>query len=80
MIARVIIKTKPSVLSPEASAIQKCLVNVGCDDVEEISLGKIIDIKISKKDEKRTLEQIEKATKEFLANKVTENYKIEIIK
>jgi phosphoribosylformylglycinamidine synthase len=65
---------KPSVLDPQGSALERALKSMGCQNVESIRVGKLIEIVL----ESDSLESAEKEAAawadQLLANQNMENY------
>ena len=73
------IQKKPGVLDPEAQAIQQALNSLGFDDLQNITVGKLITVEINTNDQKRAKYRAAKMCETLLANTVIESYKIEAI-
>ena len=79
MIAKVYITLKPGVLDPQGKAVQKSLHSLGFATINDVRVGKYIEIKFPQtlsKQEAQT--QLTKMCEELLANTVIENYSFEI--
>ena len=72
----VIITLKKDVLDPQGKVINKTLVGMGFNDVNEVRQGKYFEIDTKESDPKKAKEQVEEMCKRLLANLVIENYKI----
>ena len=74
MIFRVYVNFKEGILDPEAEAIKQTIANMGLKSVKNLVKGKFFDIEIE--DKKNHLSEIEKISKDLLANPIIENFKI----
>ncbi|MBA3726008.1 MAG: phosphoribosylformylglycinamidine synthase subunit PurS [Armatimonadetes bacterium] len=70
---RVFVTLKPALLDSAGRAVNDALHSMGFEDVEDVRVGKLIEI--SMKDGNAA--QIEEMCKKLLANPVVENYHIE---
>ena len=80
MKALVKIMPKKGVLDPQGKAIEKSLNQLGFPQINKVIQGKLIEIEIDSKDEVNAEKIIEDASKKLLANLVTEDYEITILK
>lgn len=74
MEARVFIQLKGGILDPQGVTIEKALGALGFSGINEVRVGKFIDVKIDSDD----VSVIEDMCKRLLVNSVIENYKIEV--
>ncbi len=74
MIFRVYVNFKDGILDPEAEAIKQTIANMGLKSVKNLVKGKFFDIEVE--DKKNHLSEIEKISKDLLANPTIENFKI----
>ena len=80
MKALVKIMPKKGVLDPQGKAIEKSLNQLGFPQINKVIQGKLIEIEIDSADEANAKKIIEDASKKLLANLVTEDYEITILK
>ncbi|MEM7617603.1 MAG: phosphoribosylformylglycinamidine synthase subunit PurS [Pseudomonadota bacterium] len=78
MKARIYISLKNGVFDPNANAIESSLVNLGFNDINNLKIGKFIDIDIANDNMEEATEQLTKMCDKLLANNVIEDYKIEL--
>ena len=78
--AEVKILIHSNVLDVQGQAVVQSLQNMGYDTVEDIRVGKLIEVVLSDENEESAKEKLKKMTENLLANTVIEDYKIEIIK
>jgi len=74
MKARIIITLKKGVLDPQGKAVKGALENLGFNIIEDVRVGKVVDISLNTNEEKRAKEAIEEMCKKLLANPVIEDY------
>ncbi len=75
--AKVYVTLKESVLDPQGSAVQSGLVAMGYHDVQDVRVGKYLELMLDT-DEKTAAEQIREMCDRLLANPVIEEYRFEI--
>ncbi|MGD1713298.1 phosphoribosylformylglycinamidine synthase subunit PurS [Hydrocoleum sp. CS-953] len=76
--AQIHVTLRPSVLDPAGTAIQSGLVQMGHENIEQIRIGKYIELKLQATDEATAREQLELICDQLLANPVIENYRFEL--
>jgi phosphoribosylformylglycinamidine synthase subunit PurS len=72
--AKVYITLKKGVLDPQGKAVQQALTTLGFNEVNDVRVGKYIELELTKNSEKRVKEMCEKV----LANTVIESYDFKI--
>jgi phosphoribosylformylglycinamidine synthase subunit PurS len=77
--ARIYVTLRPSVLDPAGTAVQSGLQHLGYDNVEQIRIGKYIELTLHAADEDRAKEQLDRMCDLMLANPVIENYRFELM-
>ena len=70
---RVYVTLKPSLLDSAGRTVSGALAKLGYSEVEEVRIGKLIELKVDSFDPDRVKEMCDK----LLANPVIENYRIE---
>ena len=77
--ARVFVTLKRGVLDPQGSAVARSLHSLGYSEVEDVRLGKYIEVKLR---EGAALEEerkrIDEMCRKLLANTVIEDYEIQL--
>ena len=68
------IRFKDGILDPEAEAIKQTILNMGSKSIKNVIKGKFFDIEIE--NNKDDIKEIEKISRDLLANPVIENFKI----
>ena len=71
---RVYVNFKDGILDPEAEAIKQTILNMGSKSIKNVIKGKFFDIEIE--NNKNDIKEIEKISRDLLANPVIENFKI----
>ena len=78
MKARVFVTLKNGVLDPQGKAIGHALNNLGFGSVGDVRQGKLIELELKEKDEKKARAEIKEMCEKLLANTVIEKYEIEL--
>ncbi|HEY9780584.1 MAG TPA: phosphoribosylformylglycinamidine synthase subunit PurS [Leptolyngbyaceae cyanobacterium] len=76
--ATIYVTLRPSVLDPAGTAVQSGLSHLGYDDVEQVRIGKYIEVTLIADDEKTAQEQVDRICDRVLANPVIENYRFDL--
>lgn len=76
--AHIYITLRPSVLDPAGTAVQSGLKHMGYD-VEQVRIGKYIELTLSAANEDTARKQLEQMCDQLLANPVIENYRFDFI-
>lgn len=76
--ATIYVTLRPSVLDPAGTAVQAGLSHMGYDNVEQVRIGKYIELTLSAADEKIATEQLDRICDRLLANTVIENYRFDL--
>ena len=79
MKARVYVTLKKSIADPQGSAIQGALGRLGYSNVEEVRIGKLIDLDLGDISTSDAEAQLKEMCEGLLANTVIEDYKYEIL-
>ena len=77
MKAKVYITLKNGVLDPQGRATAGALKNLGFANVNDIRIGKFIEVDIKEKNEEKAKAALDEMCKKLLANTVIENYSYE---
>ena len=77
--AKIWVTLRPSVLDPAGVAVQSGLKYLGYDNVEQLRIGKYIELLITAKDDKMADQELNDICDRLLANPVIENYRFEMI-
>lgn len=74
MKVRILVRLKPGVLDPQGRAVHHALENLGFDGVEDVRIGRLIEMDVA---DDTSDEALEAMCEKLLANMVIENYAIE---
>ena len=77
MKVRVYVSLKNGVLDPQGVTISRSLKNMGFASVNDVRVGKFIDVEVGEKDKAKAEEQVKQMCEKLLANTVIEDYRIE---
>ena len=77
--AHIYVTLRPSVLDPAGTAVQSGLSHMGYETVEQVRIGKYIELILGAANEKTAREQLERMCDQMLANPVIENYRFDLI-
>jgi len=78
MIARVIVTLKPGVLDPAGKAVQDGLQSLGYTEVQQVRLGKYIELTLEASDRAAARARVEEMCRKLLANTVVETFRVEL--
>lgn len=76
--AHIYVTLRPSVLDPAGTAVMSGLQHMGYDSVEQVRIGKYIELSLSAKDEDIARQQLDLICDQLLANPVIENYRFDL--
>jgi len=76
--ARVQVMLKNGVLDPQGKAIEHSLASLGFSNVDEVRMGKVIEVDVAETDIDKARVQITDMCEKLLANTVIERYEIEL--
>lgn len=77
--AKIYVTLKPGILDPQGKTVHHALENLGLQNIHEVRMGKLIEMKFEGLSKGEAEERAEKACKQLLANPVIENYQIELM-
>ncbi|MEA5583448.1 phosphoribosylformylglycinamidine synthase subunit PurS [Nodularia harveyana UHCC-0300] len=78
-IAKIFVTLRPSVLDPAGVAVQSGLQQMGYNNVEQVRIGKYIQLTITSTEETKARQDLERICDQMLANPVIENYRFDLI-
>ena len=78
MIAKVVVTPKPVVNDPQGLTVKQALGSLGFDDVEDVRVGKYIEVRLGAESEEAAAKSVERMCRELLANHVIEDYKFSL--
>ncbi|MCW6038702.1 phosphoribosylformylglycinamidine synthase subunit PurS [Spirulina subsalsa FACHB-351] len=76
--ARIYVTLRPSVLDPAGVAVKSGLEQLGYTTVEQVRIGKYIEVSLSAENEVSAKDQLEQMCDQVLANPVIENFCFEL--
>lgn len=76
--ARIYVTLRPSVLDPAGTAVQSGLQHMGYDNVEQVRIGKYVELALTAETEDAARQQLDQVCDQLLANPVIENYRFEL--
>jgi phosphoribosylformylglycinamidine synthase len=78
--ATVRVTLRNSILDPQGKASRQALNNLGLSEVNEVRIGKLIELEVEADSEDQARTITETACKQLLANPVMEDFEIELSK
>jgi len=79
-LARVTVTLRKSILDPQGKAVHHALESLGLGSVEEVRMGKSIELRIQSSSETEARRIVGEACKKLLANPVMEDYSFSLEK
>ncbi|HSW09880.1 MAG TPA: phosphoribosylformylglycinamidine synthase subunit PurS [Bacillota bacterium] len=76
--ARVVVTLKPGVLDPQGEATRKALNGVGFAGVEDVRVGKFLEVELEAASREAAEEMIGEMSRRLLANPVLEEFRYEL--
>jgi phosphoribosylformylglycinamidine synthase subunit PurS len=76
--AQIYVTLRPSVLDPAGTAVQSGLAHMGYNNVEQLRIGKYIEVTLNAESEAAAKEQLDLLCDQLLANPVIENYRFDL--
>jgi phosphoribosylformylglycinamidine synthase PurS subunit len=80
MKARVYVTLKKSIADPQGNAIQNALMKLGYTSIEDVRIGKLIELELGNIAIDEAEAQLAKMCEDLLANTVIEEYEYKICK
>ena len=78
--AKIFVSLKKSVMDPQGTTVQNALESLGYEGVENVRMGKFLELDISKEKREDAEKQVDEMCDRLLANPVIENYSFEMEK
>ncbi|MGH8000576.1 MAG: phosphoribosylformylglycinamidine synthase subunit PurS [Brasilonema sp.] len=78
-LAKIFVTLRPSVLDPAGVAVKSGLKQLGYDHVEQVRIGKYIEITLISTDEGTARQNLDRMCDQMLTNPVIENYRFDLI-
>ncbi|MBU4227948.1 phosphoribosylformylglycinamidine synthase subunit PurS [bacterium] len=81
-LVKIYVTLKKGLLDAQGKAIQNALESLGFKEVEEVRMGKYINIEMKGQNQQMVIQRVEEMGKKLLANPVIEdfNYAVEVLK
>jgi phosphoribosylformylglycinamidine synthase len=79
MKAKIFVTLKNGILDPQGRAIQQSLHTLGFSTVEDVRMGKFIELDLNETDTMSAENTIKSMCEKLLANTVIEDYRFEIL-
>lgn len=77
--AVITISFKKSILDPQGTAVLKALNSLGYQNVEDVRVGKHIEIMLDSDSHEKAVEELKEMCDKLLANPVIEDYKVDVM-
>lgn len=77
--AEIRVMPQKEILDPQGKAVMLGLKNLGIDNVDDVRVGRHIDLNIEAENKEEALTKVEEACKKLLANVIMETYSFEIV-
>ena len=76
--AKVHVRLKPGVLDPQGQTIKQALEGLGYRGIEDVRMGKFIEIRFNGKDRRQVEKEIQEMSQKVLINPLIEEFYYEI--
>jgi phosphoribosylformylglycinamidine synthase len=76
--AQIYVTLRPSVLDPAGTAVQSGLHHMGLAGVEQVRIGKYIQVTLTAANETSARQQLDQMCDQLLTNPVIENYRFDL--
>lgn len=76
--ARVYVSLKKGILDPQGKTILRALHSLGFDEVEDLRIGKYMELKVNGADKDELERRISEMCEKILANPIIEDYRVEV--
>ena len=76
--AQIYVTLRPSVLDPAGTAVCSGLHHMGFDTVDQVRIGKYIEVTLAAEDEDSASQQLDQMCNQLLTNPVIENYRFDL--
>lgn len=77
-LAKVVVTVRKSILDPQGKAIHHALTSLGLEPVQEVRMGKFLELRVEASSEEETRRIVDEACRKLLANPVMEDYSFTI--
>jgi len=76
--AKVYVTLKKGVLDPQGKAVQHSLASLGYNSVEDVRLGKYVEVKLNETDKEKAKVMLTEMCEKLIANTVIEDFSFDI--
>jgi phosphoribosylformylglycinamidine synthase len=76
--AKIVVTLKKSVMDPQGATVQHALESLGYEGVQNVRMGKYIELDIAKEDRDKAEEQVDEMCNKLLSNPVIEKYHFDL--
>jgi len=76
--AKVYVTLKKGVLDPQGKAVQHSLGSLGYNSVEDVRLGKFVEVKLNETDKEKAKVMLTEMCEKLIANTVIEDFRYDI--
>ena len=73
----ILVRIRPGILDPQGQAVQQVLHDMGENDVQEVRIGKLIEITLP--ESSSISERVQSWCKDFLSNPLVESFEVQNI-
>lgn len=77
-LAKIYVTLKKGILDPEGRAVKESLDTLGFTGVEEVRMGKYIEIKLRGADREKLQKELNSMCEKLLANPIIDDYRYEL--
>jgi phosphoribosylformylglycinamidine synthase PurS subunit len=77
--ARVIITLKKTIMDAQGQTVEKALHNLGYRGVENLRIGKYVEMEVDGAPKEQVLPQVEEMCRKLLANPIIEDFRVEVV-
>jgi phosphoribosylformylglycinamidine synthase len=70
------VRLKNGILDPQGKAVNNALHHLGYSQIENVRIGKLIELEIGEEDKVKAQQIIEEASNKLLANPIIEDFQI----
>ena len=77
--AEIKITLKKTVADPQGLTIKHALESLSFSGLEEVRMGKLINIKVQEQDKEKAKERVKQMCEKLLANPIIEDYSFEVV-
>ena len=78
MKAKIYVTLKNGILDPQGRAIQQSLTTLGFDTVEDIRMGKLLEVELKETDRSKAEVTVKAMCQKLLSNPVIEDYRFDL--